>query len=103
MTRKKLHREVLTNKQVTLLPLGRRAKWKDYVNLYFITKRSHGLAAITKRARHIFGPEFNEKLFRAQLAYFKDIDYSEKVAYLKGHEVSDRVIKETLKNLSVEE
>lgn len=81
--------------------LGRRAKWKDYVDLYFVMERYHGIDKIVKTAKHIFGKEFNEKLFRSQLAYFKDIDYSEKIIYMPGYEVSDRKIQRALLEFSL--
>jgi hypothetical protein len=39
---------------------------------------------IENRAHEIFGPVFNEKLFREQLSYFEDIDYSEQVEFIKN-------------------
>ncbi len=83
--------------------LGRRAKWKDYVDLYFILKDYFSLEEITKRAQSIFKNEFNEKNFRTQLAYFKDIDYSEKVIFCPGFEVSEEEIKSKLLEFSLEE
>jgi len=62
--------------------LGRRSKWKDYVDLYFIIKSYYSIDQISKRAIELFDQMFSEKLFRAQLSYFKDIDYSEQVEYL---------------------
>ena len=62
--------------------LGRRAKWKDYVDLYFIIRNHHSIIEIGQMATEIFKHEFNERLFREQLAFHKDIDYSEKVEYL---------------------
>jgi len=62
--------------------LGRRSKWKDYVDLYFIIKNHFTIKDISKRATRIFEQQFSEKLFRAQLSYFKDIDYSESLEYL---------------------
>ena len=62
--------------------LGRRSKWKDYVDLYFILKNHYSIKQISQRADEIFGQLFSEKLFRAQLCYFKDIDYAEEVEYL---------------------
>ena len=81
--------------------LGQRAKWKDYVDLYFIMRDRHGIGEIVKRAKKLFGTEFNEKMFRAQLAYFKDIDYSEELIYMKGFETKDSVIKKSLINFSL--
>jgi hypothetical protein len=45
--------------------------------------------------KEIFKTFFNEKLFREQLSYFKDIDDSEKLEYI-GPEVKDEAIKEFL-------
>lgn len=66
--------------------LGGRAKWKDYVDLYFILKSFLSLDEITSEAEKIFGNFFSAKLFKEQLAYFKDkdIDYSEEVTFSKG-------------------
>jgi hypothetical protein len=75
--------------------LGGRAKWKDYVDLYFIIKDHAGLKDISKRAKGIFKTFFNEKLFREQLSYFKDIDDSEKLEYM-GTGIKDDAIKEFL-------
>ncbi len=82
--------------------LGMRAKWKDYVDLYFVIKDHFSINEITKRAEKIFGAEFNEKLFRSQLAYFKDIDYTEEVIYLPGFKVEDKIIKKKLIEFSLE-
>jgi len=62
--------------------LGRRSKWKDYVDLYFIIKYHYSIDQISKRAVDLFDQMFSEKLFRAQLSYFEDINYSEPVEYL---------------------
>jgi hypothetical protein len=61
--------------------LGGRGKWKDYVDLYFLLKFHFTLRNIESRARELFNSLFNGKLFREQLAYFDDIDYSEEVEY----------------------
>ncbi len=93
---------LLTLAAMKLFALGRRAKWKDYVDLYFIIKDFHSLSEIIKHAKKIFKNEFNEKICREQLAYFKDISYSEEVRYLKGFEVSDKIIKKELIDFSLE-
>jgi len=62
--------------------LGRRSKWKDYVDLYFILKYYFSIDQISARASEIFDQLFSEKLFRAQLNYFDDIDYSEPVDFV---------------------
>jgi hypothetical protein len=62
--------------------LGRRSKWKDYVDLFFILKNYYSVEQISKRAYEIYDQMFSEKLFRAQLAYFEDVDHSEPIEYL---------------------
>ena len=62
--------------------LGRRSKWKDYVDIYFILKDHFTVKQISDRTTDLFGQLFSEKLFRAQLSYFFDIDYTEAVEYL---------------------
>lgn len=81
--------------------LGRRAKWKDYVDLYFIIKDYHSLKEICKEADEIFGQQFSEKLFRQQLTYHKDIDHSETVEFLVPP-VPDNVIKYFLTNRAID-
>lgn len=81
--------------------LGRRAKWKDYVDVHAILQGHHSMKQIVKRAKDIFGDEFNERIFREQLGYFDDIDYSEEVVFLLGSEVSQKKIQEDLAELSL--
>jgi len=73
--------------------LGRRSKWKDYVDLYFLIKDYFSIHDIIQKAAHIYGQEFSGKLFRSQLAYHKDINYSERVEYMPGFEVNEEIIK----------
>jgi hypothetical protein len=54
--------------------LGRRSKWKDYVDLYFILKFHLKLEDLLQRTKSIFSGHFNSKLFREQLCYFEDMD-----------------------------
>lgn len=62
--------------------LGRRSKWKDYVDFYFLLKDHFSIDQISERAHEIFDQLFSPKLFRAQLSYFNDIIYSEPVEFL---------------------
>ena len=39
--------------------LGRRSKWKDYVDLYFLLTRHFALDEVVKRANEIFGDLFS--------------------------------------------
>ncbi|MCE5348317.1 MAG: nucleotidyl transferase AbiEii/AbiGii toxin family protein [Bacteroidales bacterium] len=76
--------------------LGRRSKWKDYIDIYFILKYFYSIDQISKKANEIYNQLFSEKLFRAQLSYFDDIDYSEPVEYLvpavSGEEIKEFLI-----------
>ncbi len=92
--------DILTIGAMKAYALGKRAKWKDYVDLYFIFQK-YSLNDLTKKARLIFKKEFNEKLFRVQLSYFKDIDYSEKIEYMPGFEKEDKEIKKFLQQISL--
>jgi hypothetical protein len=94
--------DLLTLSAMKAYTLGRRAKWKDYVDLYFIMKHYGGIKKVIKKAKDIFGNEFNEKMFRAELAYFKDIDFSEKIIYLKRFKTKGEEIKRALINFSLQ-
>jgi len=93
--------DLITLAAMKAYTLGRRAKWKDYVDLFFITRDYHSMEEIVKKALTIFGSEFNEKIFKSQLSYFDDIDYSEEIIYMKGCEVGDEEIREALVKISV--
>lgn len=93
--------DLITLAAMKAFALGRRAKWKDYVDLYFIFKK-HSLAEVLDKAKEIFSTEFSEKLFREQLSYFEDIDYSETLDFLPGHEVSDKAVEKELKEISLQ-
>ena len=95
---KSMHKEILSNEQIKLLPLklpelidlaamkayylGRRSKWKDYVDIYFLLRDHFSVEQISVRASQIFERLFSPKLFRAQLSYFDDINYSEPIEFL---------------------
>jgi len=83
--------------------LGRRAKWKDYVDLYFILKDYYSIREISIEAERIFGLLFSEKQFRLQLAFHKDIDYSEPTEYMPGFEVAEQEVKDFLIDKSLQE
>lgn len=81
--------------------LGRRSKWKDYVDLYFILKNHFTFNEISTRAEELFDQQFSGKLFRGQLSYFDDINYEEEVEYLIPHPPTENEIKEFLINTSI--
>lgn len=81
--------------------LGQRAKWKDYVDLYFIMRDHHSLHEIERATENIFGDSFNPKLLRQQLAYFEDINYDEAVTFKPGFDATEETIKKTLTEFSL--
>lgn len=82
--------------------LSRRAKWKDYVDMYFLLKNHFSLEEISFEAEQIFGTMFNKKLFREQLSYFGDVDYREKVEFVGDIFIVDDEIKNFLVDVSTE-
>ena len=94
--------DLLTLAAMKAYALGMRAKWKDYVDLYFIIKDHFSIDKIIKKGRKVFGNEFNRKIFRTQLSYFDDINYAEKISYKPGFEVDDKTVKKALVEFSLE-
>ena len=82
--------------------LGRRSKWKDYVDLYFLLKEHFSIEEVSACATDLFGDLYSEKMFRAQLCYFEDVDYTEEVDYIISNPPSDEKIKNALTKLSQE-
>ena len=80
--------------------LGRRSKWKDYVDLYFLLSNKFSLNELSDRASSIYGDLFSDKLFRSQLSYFEDVDYSEEIEYLIPTPPSEEEIKDRLVSIS---
>ncbi len=93
---------LLTLAAMKAFALSRRNKWKDYVDLYFILKDHFTVKEISQKAEELFAGEFNAKIFRNQLAYFDDINYTEKVEYMPGFEVPDDLVKQKLIDFSLE-
>ena len=92
--------DILTLGAMKAFALGRRAKWKDYVDLYFIFQK-YSFKDLVDKTNSIFKSEFNEKLFRTQLGYFEDIDHSEEIKYIQGFEKKDEDIKQFLEKISL--
>lgn len=82
--------------------LGRRSKWKDYVDLYFLLCSHFTLSEISSVATQLFGELYSEKMFRSQLCYFDDVDYTEAVDYLIPNPPTDEEIKYKLKEISMQ-
>ena len=82
--------------------LGRRSKWKDYVDLYFLLCNHFTISEISNVAAQLFGELYSEKMFRSQLCYFDDVDYTEAVDYLISNPPTDEEIKHRLTEISVQ-
>lgn len=94
--------DLLTLAAMKAFALGRRAKWKDYVDLYFILKDYYSFIEIAEVASLLFGDQFSEKLFKMQLGYFKGINYDEEITYLIPNPPTEQEIQSFLIDLSVE-
>lgn len=65
-------KEIAADKAHTI---GRRGKYRDYVDLYFILFEKHAsLDELMKLADKKFGAEFNSRLFLEQLIYLQDVE-----------------------------
>ena len=93
--------DLLTLAAMKAFALGSRAKWKDYVDLYFILKDHFSLEQISQRADELFDLHFNAKLFREQLYFFDDMSHKEPVIFKPGFEVPEEDIKRALLQWSV--
>lgn len=77
--------KLIKYKNVSLLPIkeigadkaytiGRRGKYRDYIDLYFIFSEKHSsLSEVINLADKKYGAEFNSRLFLEQLIYLEDI------------------------------
>jgi hypothetical protein len=88
--------DLLTLAAMKAFALGGRGKWKDYVDLYFLLNQFYSVEQIAAKAKEIFTDGFNPILFRKQLCYFQDINYSEQVDFLPGFETDENIIKQFL-------
>jgi hypothetical protein len=59
--------------------------------MYFILKYHYGFKEISNKAKEIYKEFYNEKLFKEQLSWFKDIDYSEPVTFVKEKPAEDEI------------
>lgn len=82
--------------------LGRRSKWKDYVDLYFLLCNHFTILEISNVATQLFGELYSEKMFRTQLCYFDDVDYTEAVDYIIPNPPTDKEIKRRLTEISIQ-
>ena len=67
---------------------------------FFLLKEKFSFDEISQRAIEIYGDLFSDKLFRSQLSFFEDVDYSEEVDYIIPDPPSDDEIKRFLVEVS---
>ena len=71
--------------------IGRRASFKDYVDLYFILAEKHDtLSGIMHRAEAVYDGAFNARLFLEQLTYTEDVHDTE-ILFLKPAVTPERL------------
>ena len=92
---------LLTLASMKAFAIGQRNKWKDYVDMYFILRDYSSVEKISSHAHMLFGDRFNERMFRNQLSYFDDINYSETVIFKPGFEVPDEEVRRALTEYSL--
>jgi hypothetical protein len=92
--------DLLTIAAMKFYAMGRRAKWKDYVDIYILIKNHFSIEEVSNKANQIFGQAYSEKLFRQQIAYFEDIDYSEPVEWI-SQPIGEEKIKSELQELAL--
>jgi arsenate reductase-like glutaredoxin family protein len=95
--------DLLTLAAMKAYALGGRAKWKDYVDLFIILKTNYSFNEISNKAKELFDNFFNVKLFKEQLSYFEDLDYSEPIEWILDNPPSDEEIKSFLIQQAIQE
>lgn len=87
-------RDIATNKAYLL---GKRPKWRDYVDLYFLLKDKYiSMNELIGLSKKKFGTDFSEKLFLEQLVYWGDMD--DYVVDFLNKEIEQKEIKAFLEN-----
>ncbi len=97
---------LLTLAAMKAFALGGRAKWKDYVDLYFILNNGITLSEIIEQADKLFNSSqatlFNYRNFMEQLMFYNDVSYEEEVVYVGLMKPTDEEIKKYLTEISIE-
>ena len=97
---------LLTLAAMKAFALGGRAKWKDYVDLYFILNQGVSLDEIIIQADSLFNSSnstlFNYRNFMEQLMYYNDVSYEEEVTYVGLIQPTNEEIKKYLTDVSID-
>jgi len=84
--------------------IGRRATYKDYIDLYFILSEKHSsLPEIIKISKEKFKEHFDPRLFLEQLVYLEDIQ-EEPIQFLKkkvGKKELEKFFQEKIKKIKL--
>jgi len=65
-------KDIATNKAYTL---GRRPKWRDYIDLYFLLRKNFiSINKLIELSKKKFESDFSEKLFLEQFVYWNDVE-----------------------------
>jgi len=98
--------DILTLGAMKASALGGSAKWKDYVDLYFILNIGITLDEIIIKTDELFNSAnatlFNYRNFMEQLMYYADVSYEEEVIYVGSKRPTNEKIKDFLTKTSLE-
>ena len=87
--------DLLTLAAMKFYAMGRRSKWKDYVDIHHLLQNHFTIEQVSIKANELFGDGYSEKLFRQQIIYFENIDFSESVEWV-SQEINEKTIKDDL-------
>ena len=97
--------DLLTLGAMKAFALGGRAKWKDYVDLFFILNHGITLHEIIIKADVLFNSTnstlFNYRNFMEQLMYYDDVSYEEEVIYVGELRPTNEEVKAFLTKISL--
>lgn len=66
------------------------------MSIFFILRDHYSIPEIASEAKSIYADLFSEKLFRQQIAFHQDIDFTESVEYIGSFSLEDQEIKNFL-------
>jgi hypothetical protein len=76
--------------------LGGRARWKDYIDLYYLLRDFVRIKDVEQRARTLFKKKFDRKIFRLRLTCFYDIDINQGIEFMKNFKVTQKEVENFL-------
>jgi len=73
--------DLLTLAAMKVYALGRRVKWKDYVDLYFIINKYHSIEKIIKRSKSILKVNLMKEFFANNWRILRILDLSAQLSH----------------------